>query len=153
MGTRGPAPKPAKLRVLEGKAAETALADEFQPEGDLPGPPDEFDDMQAEIWSRVKVAMGQMLTLADYDTLRNYSTMQAELIAIEGKLERSGSLVTMNGKTQTNPLFRMRNQLVRNIHLLGSSLGLSPAARARIGQAGDEKPQQDPEYLKLIGAA
>lgn len=153
MGKRGPAPKSAKLRVLEGRAPETALDDEFQPQGGLPLPPDDLTELQVTIWRRVATSMQGFLTLADYDAVRNYCVLQAHLIEIEEKLKTTGNLVTMNGRTTTNPLFRMRNQLVQNVHLIGSSLGLSPAARARIGSAEKDGEAVDLEYLKLIGAA
>lgn len=153
MGARGPAPKDARLKVLEGNPGFREIQSQLGAKGDLGEPPATLSDREKATWNEIASAMEGIYSAADRHILEAFCVTFWRWRDVHERLAQTGDLVKSGGKVQRNPLFVPYNQLATTMRGLGGDLGLSPAARARIGSTVDDKDKEDEEYLRLIGAA
>ena len=157
MGARGPAPKPTHLRTIEGNPSKRPLnGKEPKPEGPAVCP-DWLPTYAKQIFHRVLSAMPEGLyTAADIETLTSYAyaSHQARqaIEALEASPEQGGGAVLSdaNGKKYRNPWQTVLGDANADIAKLGTSLGLTPAARARLSSPDSQK--KGGKFKGLLGA-
>lgn len=157
MGGRngGRKPKPTLIRKLEGNRSHSSLPEnEPEPKKLTPAdmrPPDHLDAIGRNVWRRVLRAMPPgVITKADRETLEIYCDSYAQYRHAKDSLKKMGPmLVTPNGAYQTNPLVTQMRQWAAMTSRLASELGLTPAARPRLGASGaDLERDDDDDWLK-----
>lgn len=159
---RGPKPKPAHLKVIEGNPGKRRIPEnEPRPAaGDLPSPPEFLtEDARAE-WGRVSLQLFHlgMLTSIDVASLSAYCQAYGRWVvaerAIAAMAEKdpfSGGLMikTSNGNAIQNPLVGTSNKAASDMVRYAAEFGLTPAARARLA-LGPVTPQKS-KFEGLIG--
>jgi len=147
MGSRGPAPKPTRLKVLQGEKRPSRLRNEPQPDERPPQAPEWLTPEARKVWDRVvaELAGMQLAFAADADTIAAFCSSVALLARAERTLVEDGYLHDdANGNSRRSPWVLIRRDALAGIARFGLALGLSPAARARLGT---------PEALDEPGAA
>lgn len=135
MGARGPAPKPTRLRLLEGSHPERINRHEPVASRELPQPPAECDAAVREVWDYTVDQLAQMgvLSAADRDALFCYcqavithrkasKLLAASPVLIKGAL---GGLVR-------NPALAVARDAAYTIRQFAQEFGLTPSARTRV---------------------
>jgi|APGre2960657404_1045060.scaffolds.fasta_scaffold154360_1 P27 family predicted phage terminase small subunit len=133
MGTRGPAPKPTRLRLLAGETRPSVVnyAEPIPAGGALTPPPDLRPEAR-EVWERVVAALGPtgVLTSADKDLLRLYSEAFVRYQEAEAMLSKTGPLLKgRDGNFVKNPLHQIVRDNADAVKKYARELGLTPAAR------------------------
>jgi P27 family predicted phage terminase small subunit len=142
--TRGPKPKPAHLKLLEGNPGKRRIPHEARPSaGPMPNPPEFLTlDARAE-WHRVSTPLYHMglLTDADVAPLAAYCQAYGRWVAAERviaamaeKDQVTGGLMikTTNGNAVQNPLVGTSNKAASDMVRFAGEFGLTPIARARL---------------------
>lgn len=133
MGTRGPAPKPTRLRLLAGETRPSMVnyAEPIPTGGPLTPPPDLRPEAR-EVWERVVDALGHtgVLTSADKDLLRLYSEAFVRYQEAEAMLSKTGPLLKgRDGSFVKNPLHQIVRDNADAVKKYAREMGLTPAAR------------------------
>ena len=158
MGLRGPAPKPAGVRILEGNMAKRPLPMNeplpFPGEPDMPG---HLDREARREWKRlvpILLAM-RVLTTADGIALANLCQAYALLVQAHKAMRQaskgggSGLLMkTPSGYVQQSPLIGIINGQVEIINRISREFGLTPSSRIRLDAT---EPAADLLEAKLCG--
>jgi P27 family predicted phage terminase small subunit len=148
MKTRGPAPKPTQIKVLQGTyRPDRAPAGEVFPEppDDL-SPPDWLSQPARDKWSELAPTLvGQgLLTVCDLDTLALYCGTFARWREAEETLEREGSTTTaQSGYKQISPHYTIARNSLAELRALGDRLGLNASARSRISTRPETKKEDE----------
>jgi P27 family predicted phage terminase small subunit len=133
MGTRGPAPKPTRLRLLAGETRPSLVNyAEPIPAGGPLTPPSDLRIEAREVWERVVSALGPtgVLTSADKDILRLYSEAFVRYQEAEAMLSKTGPLLKgRDGNFVKNPLHQIVRDNADAVKKYARELGLTPAAR------------------------
>ena len=133
MGTRGPAPKPTRLRLLAGETRPSVVNyAEPIPAGGPLTPPADLRPEAREVWERVVAALGPtgVLTSADKDLLRLYSEAFVRYQEAEAMLAKTGPLLKgRDGNFVKNPLHQIVRDNADAVKKYARELGLTPAAR------------------------
>lgn len=167
--TRGRKPKPTKIKQMEGNPGHRHLpVDEPEPtamtELDL-RPPDHLDRIGRNLWKRTIRAMpAGVITKADRAVLELYCDAYAQWRHVrkllsditaarvrdgyDGILRSGGVELTPNGLFQTSPLVTQMRQWSAMTVKLAAELGLTPAARPRLGIDPAEKEDALERWLK-----
>lgn len=148
MGRRGPAPKPTRLKVLEGNPGRRPLnLDQPEPDG-TPTPPADLSDAARVIWDRIVRDYGAtgVLTGVDTDAVRIYCEAVVRYEHAAVLLERSGPLVkgVRGGDLVKNPLHQVVRDNADLIRAYARELGFTPAARSALT---DVKKRSDGDQL------
>lgn len=151
MGARGPAPKPARLKILAGETRPSRVNyAEPIPGGGPLSPPLDLRDEARIVWERVVDALGPtgVLTAADKDILRLYCEAVVRYVEAETLLSRSQPLVQgRDGSLVKNPLHQIVRDNADAVRKYARELGLTPAARA--GLRGEIDGQANSATAKL----
>jgi len=158
MGSRGPAPKPTAVRILEGNPSKRPLpANEPLP---FPGEPDMPSHLTREArkeWKRLVPILLSMrvLTAADGIALGNLCQAYSLLVQAHKSMHQaskaggSGLLMkTPSGYVQQSPLIGIINAQVEIITRISREFGLTPSSRIRLDAS---EPTADPLEAKLCG--
>ena len=151
MGTRGPAPKPTRLKILSGETRPSVINyAEPIPAGGPLSPPIDLRPESREVWERVIAALGStgVLTSADKDVLRLYCDALARYLEAESMLSKTGPLIKGRaGEFVKNPLHQIVRDNADAVKKYARELGLTPAAR--VGLRGDIDGQANSATAKL----
>lgn len=139
MGTRGPQPKPTRLRLLAGETRPSVInyAEPIPGGGPLTAP----EDLRSEariVWDRVVDSLGQtgVLTAADRDILRLYCEAYVRYVEAESMLAKTGPLLKgRGGEYVKSPLHQIVRDNADSVKKYARELGLTPAAR--VGLKGE----------------
>ena len=149
MGKRGPKPKPAELRRLEGNPGYKPINENAPEASGRPQRPDYLSAYAIKVWDRLIGSMPEKIyTAADQDLLAAYC-VQADLHRNAVKQANSEGAVIPNeeGRPFVNPCIKVLNEAARQMTSLGTRLGLDPAARATLRVPKDEKVKSKFEGL------
>lgn len=162
MGVRGPQPKPAAVRILEGNPAGRPIPTDFVQPSEPVVCPDHVVGYAREVWYRIVGAMPPgIYTANDCDALATYCVaaqtlkMAAEALQIEGIViqpaqtvitEADGKTIVYYGKRARNPWLMVFNEASGIVAKLGTQLGLTPIARQSINA-----PTKQPGASKFAG--
>ena len=157
MGGRngGRRPKPTAIRKMEGNRSHSPLPEnEPEPAALTPAdmrPPDHLDAIGRNVWRRVLRSMPPgVITKADRETLELYCDAYSQYRQAKKGLATMGAMLTTpNGAYQTNPLVTQMRQWAAMTSRLASELGLTPAARPKLGASGAAvERDNDDDWLK-----
>jgi P27 family predicted phage terminase small subunit len=144
MGKRGTKPKPLELRRLEGNPAKRPLnLDDAVVANGRPQPPDYVSNYAREVWDRVIGSMpSTVYTAADQDLLAAYCVASDLHRSAAMQAGREGAVIPGEGegRSYVNPCIKVLNEAAQKMAMIGSRLGLDPAARASLKVPKDEKP-------------
>lgn len=150
MGKRGPKPKSPELRRLEGNPGYKPINEDAPVATGRPVAPDYLSEYANEVWVRVIGSMpSSVYTAADQDLLAAYCVaadlhrQAVKQVALEGAVIPGGG----EGRSYVNPCVKVLNEAAQKMALIGSRLGLDPAARATLRVPKDEKPKSKFEGL------
>ena len=145
MARKGPAPRPAKLKMLDG----TYRADRDGPLGPEPAAgeppmPDWLPDRAKAEWRRLApklLALG-LLSELDLAALTAYCVAVSELEAATRTLEKDGRLVavpvvtksgeTVGARLRPHPAVAMQRSAAALVRGFQAEFGLSPSGRTRV---------------------
>jgi len=146
MGKRGPPPKPAALKKLEGTyRADRDAGGSLTPPPAVPERPSWFDkDARAE-WDRVVPQLVELgvLTGLDGGALERYCVAHANWLQAQKRLQKVGPIVKTPFGPQKNPDLKIALDERAAAKQLAQELGLSPSARSRVKAPEKAKPEDD----------
>lgn len=143
MGQRGPAPKPTRLRILQGNPREHRLNHaEPMPEAIItpPPPPQHLPQIAKEVWIEVaeELCRARLLTTLDLKLLEVYCETYSQYRRADAFVNEHGTQFTVtNSKDQIqvvreNPAVAIRRSCMAQMRKISAHLGLSPAVRSQI---------------------
>lgn len=153
MGIRGPAPKPTRMKLLEGNPGKRALPkNEAQPEQRMPTCPAHLNAEAKREWKRMGRELHRLglLTVVDRAAFAAYCMQWARWVEAEQHLQRDEvKLVyqSANGMWRQNPWISVANDAMRGMHTFLSEFGMTPSARTRIQVEKQEKVENPLEAL------
>ena len=154
MGERGPAPKPTRLKLLEGNPGKRALPkNEPRPELGAPDMPEWLPEDAKDEWQRVAPELSRLGLLARIDgtSLAAYCEAFSRWKQAVEIMARDGvTFVTSAGYVAQHPAVGIANKAMAEMLKFGREFGLTPSSRGRMSLPG-EKPEADP-MEKLLGA-
>ena len=146
-------PKPAAVKRLEGnrrKLGKAKIHDDLAVDG-APQLPPYFDVVHKAIWrDTVKALPPGLLHRADTSVLERFTVAWCQFRDSSRKIIETGPLVRgVDGQPVRNPLLAVQKAAAGMMDRAGADLGLSPAARTRIGNP--DQADDDPMALLLGG--
>ena len=148
MGERGPVSIPHARR--RNKRKDTGKRVEVT----APRMPDNLDGEAAAEWERIVPeieAMG-LLAAVDRGVLVRYCRGWSDWCELDEKLLATGLLVKGRhvGSLVRNPLWMMRSDIEATLRELGKQLGLTPAARIRVGVKHEVPDAGEGKQLRVM---
>lgn len=155
MGRRGPAAKPAELKVLEGNRGKRPLAvnldSTFRPEAGMPTVPKGLSPGARKVWRRlgtellrynlISVVYSDIFeelceTVADVKELRHSMRARQNLFRSQGKDPMEAfEVVSPNGLPMQHPRYQILKSERQMMLSLLAKFGLSPAEQANVTTA------------------
>lgn len=155
MGKRGPAAKPAELKVLEGNRGKRPmnlnLDSTFRPEAGMPSVPKDLSPGARKVWKRlgaellrynlISVVYSDLFeelceTISDVKDLRHSFRGKQKLLRASGKdASEAFTVLTPNGMPQQHPLYQILKSERQMMLTLMAKFGLSPAEQANVQTA------------------
>lgn len=135
MGRRGPAPKPATLRLLDGARERDINHNAPIARSGKIEPPDDMSDEVRVIFDYTVRELEQMgiASPADRDSIVAYCEAVDKHRKASALLARSPVLVKgMHGNLVRNPAMQIQRDAAHLIRQFAQEFGLTPSARARI---------------------
>lgn len=147
MGKRGPAPKPTRLKVLQGNPGRRPLnGQEPQPKATPPRCPPWLDDAAKAKWKALVPELSRLgiLTIVDGDALAAYCQAWAEFKTATETLRLTGrTFETATGNLLPHPAVAQQRSAWTAIKAFAALFGLDPSSRSRL-HVPDPKPEADP---------
>ncbi len=149
--TRGPAPKPTKLKVLAGNPGKRPLngaEPQFAP--GVPTCPRHLSGAARREWHRIAhvLADAGVLTQVDRAVLALYCQAYGRWAEAERAVAKGGMTdKTPNGLEIQSVYLQIANKAMEQVKRYGAELGLTPAARTRIHVEGVEAKKSLAEML------
>ena len=163
MGQRGPMPKPAALRVLEGNAGKRPLnlADGVNPKIEIPAPPKHLSRDARKEWKRITPLLEELglISVLDRTALALYCQSAGRLAELEeafnGQVNRlmeqrgldypeavyeASHAVTPSGYAQQSVMVQLIKSHREQVNRYLQHFGLSPAARGRVSPSNYVQP-------------
>lgn len=135
MGKRGPAPKPTRLRLIDGDKKSRFNTDEpVARQGTLEPPGDMSLEVRA-VWDRVAAELEamQLAAPADVDSLRCYCEAVVDHEHASAVVAASNVVIRgINGGLVRNPAVVVQLQAAETIRKFAQEFGLTPSGRTRI---------------------
>lgn len=147
MARPGPAPKPSRLRILEGNPGHKALnREEPKPRPIAPRCPSWLAREAKREWRRVAPVLERLglLTEVDGAALAAYCQAYARWRAAEEAVSRLGATYTTAlGRLAPRPEVAMARQMMGQVRAFCAEFGLTPSARGRMSIPA--VPDDDPD--------
>lgn len=148
MGLRGPAKKPAILKLMDGNPGKKPIQKEVRPVPIAPECPAWLPPFAQEEWHRISTQLEKLGLLTQIDAsafeaycmaYSNWKTAQLVL------LEKGTVMVSPSGVEKPRPEVQILNSSIQIMKTFITEFGLSPAGRARMSvpQNGGEDDGQD----------
>jgi len=100
-----------------------------------------------ECWNRLVVLLGEIgyLVATDADILARYCRSHADFREAIEEMDRDGRTIeTATGALKNHPAWARQKEAAAEMHRTGAELGLSPSARALLGDRGvGQAPKDD----------
>lgn len=136
MGRRGPAPRPAALKLLHGEKNKKRINfDEPIPRDALPVCPEGVTDAVREIWDYTvrELAAMKILCAADRDSLLCYCEAVVNHRKSSALLAKSEVILKgIKGGPVRNPVLAVQRDSAGVIYRFAQEFGLTPSGRTRI---------------------
>jgi P27 family predicted phage terminase small subunit len=150
MGTRGPAPTPTALRLLEGNPSKHPInRQEPQPRARAPKLPDHLDEAAKREWKRLIPILRRMRVLTEADGIALAGLCQAysTMAQTQTKVNKTGLLLVREGQIRATPLLKIIHECSDRINILCREFGLTPAARSRLQMNSTQNPSGGDDIL------
>jgi P27 family predicted phage terminase small subunit len=154
MATSGTKPMPVQLKLLRGNPGKKKLAKtEWRPplKGlKAPEPPDYLGDLAKEEWRRVApelTTLGCLHPVADISTLAAYCQAFERWQVTEKEIGDLGSALRAAGNITAFRIIAVANKAMKDMVHYAGDLGMTPVARARIGNAVERNGDSTLESL------
>lgn len=149
---KGPAPKPTKLKVLEGNRGKRPLnLYEPKPAPIRPSCPSHLSKEAKREWRRMVPQLERLglLTQIDRAALAAYCQAWGRWVEAERILKEKGPPLykTKKGNVITSPMLWVANKSLEQMHKFLIEFGMTPASRSRISVKTDN---QDSNFEKLL---
>lgn len=132
----GPAPKPTRLRLLEGNQSKRPLNQmEPKPAPVAPAPPPLLKREALEEWHRLAPELERLglLTVVDGSALAAYCQAYRRWIQAERKVNREGLVLNAKSRyAQAHPAMAVAQRSMQLMRAFAAEFGLTPASRSRI---------------------
>lgn len=143
MGRRGPAPKSARLKLLEGNPGKRPLKKGDPASGTRqsartarpPAYPTWLGPAAKTEWQRLapELARSGLLTVLDQAAFALYCETYAQWLECQRALAELGrTYITVSGRLVERPEVEMARKYGRLVRELGAEFGLTPGGRARL---------------------
>lgn len=135
MGLRGPAKKPAVLKMLDGNPGKKRIQVEVKPTPIAPECPSWLPPFAQEEWNRVSNQLEKLglLTNVDGSAFEAYCMAYANWKSAQLVLmEKGTTMMSIKGFEMPRPEVAIANQAVKVMKAFITEFGLSPAGRARM---------------------
>ncbi len=136
MGKRGPAPKPTKLKLLQGTFRnDRAVVNEPAPEADLPKCPTFLKGEARREWKRIvpELAALQLISRIDRAALCGYCTAWETMVESDKVVQAEGTTIrNAKGRLVQHPELAIRDQAMKMLRGYLVEFGMTPASRTRI---------------------
>jgi P27 family predicted phage terminase small subunit len=144
----GRKPKPAALRLFEGKRGHRPIRNEPKPACGIPTPPAWLSAEALQEWQRVAPELHRIgvLTHVDGAALEAYCVHYARWAEAERQLARNGAVITVrdgNGAVkfvQASPFVGISQKAAATMRAFATELGLTPSARMRLDSTVSNEP-------------
>lgn len=133
----GRKPTPTRLHVLRGNPGKRALP-KHEPQFEAAGieePPAWLCDAARAEWRRLapSLVVQGVLTAADRAAFVAYCEAFAQVEEASKRLKAEGyTVASKEGGPRANPMVRIRNQALDQLHRWAAVFGLTPSARSKI---------------------
>jgi len=145
---RGRKPTPSRLHELRGDPGKRHRNRDGEPRPDAlekaPAPPRHLNRRAAAVWRRVAPALVSMRLIAGIDSasLAGYCSAVATYEEADERLKTEPwTTHTARGGSRPNPLFRIRDEALKQVNKFAGEFGLTPSTRSRV--KGASQPGQD----------
>ena len=135
MGQRGPAKKPAILKMLDGNPGKKRIQIEVKPTPIAPECPSWLPPFAQDEWYRVSGQLEKigLLTQVDGSAFEAYCMAYANWKTAQMVLMEKGStMISAKGFETTRPEVAIADKAVKVMKTFITEFGLSPAGRARM---------------------
>lgn len=145
MGTRGPAPKPSALRLIQGDLSKGKIKPNRREPipaaaATVLDPPSWMDTQARSVFLTLRPQL-PWLTVVDIDLLAAYCVSFARWREAEKEIDENGlTYETEKGYVGQRPEVAIARSYFTQVMQTGAALGLSPSARTRIRI---EKPKEE----------
>lgn len=151
MTTRGRKPKPTAKKKLEGNPGKRKLNEqEPQPVVMIPDPPDHFEGVALDEWTRITLELQTLRLVSNIDraSLVAYCQAWADYVKACDTVEEEGEVITSEkGGLYQNPWVSIKNSAMDRMVRISSEFGMTPSSRSRLKV---ETPTEDDEIKKML---
>lgn len=152
----GPPPTPTKLRLLRGNPGHRPLNDrEPKPKLEIPTCPSHLEPEARKEWKRIAKELYSLglLTKIDRAALAAYCQCWGRWVEAEEQLKKTGLVVkSPAGYPILSPYLSIANKAMKQMQMLLSEFGCSPASRSRIHaqptEHDDEEKQKERRFFR-----
>lgn len=153
MGIRGPAPKPTRLKIINGNPGKRPLNEkEPQPLKTKPKCPSWINKEAKKEWKRIAPELERLGLLTDIDTsaLAAYCQAYSHWKDAEEFMTKHGTVFkTPSGYMQQLPHVSIANNAMKIMRAFSAEFGLTPSSRTRI-EIDSQDEDSDP-MAALLG--
>lgn len=150
MALPGPKPKPAKLKILEGRPGHHPLnLNEPKPRPIAPKCPSWLEPTAKKEWKRVAPELERLglLTMVDGAALAAYCQAFARWQAAEREVSKLGSTyMTSLGRLAPRPEVAIARQMMAQLRAFCAEFGLTPSARGRMSIPDVADPDEEDPF-------
>lgn len=136
MAKRGPAPKPTKMKLIQGTyRPDRSVKNELSPPADVPKCPTFIKGEARREWKRIvpELAALGILSRIDRAALAAYCTAWETVVESHQDIEEQGrTILNDKGRMVQNPNVAIRARAMDMLRMYMSEFGMTPASRARI---------------------
>ena len=146
MGRRGPPPKPAHLKIIEGNPGKRPIKTSPQPKVGKVTCPEWLSPQAKAEWKRVAPELEQMgvVTSLDRAALAGYCSNYAAWVEATTFIQQNGEhYVTSKGMLRRWPQADTAKQAEQAMRGFASEIGLTPTARARLSVEPVEREEDE----------
>ena len=152
MGRRGPPPKPAPLRLLEGRRAHRPLPVEAPATPGPCDPPEHLSAPAREVWLSLAPELEAKGLLAPryLPSFEVYCDALVQWRTASRLLSQSGPVITSargDGQIVTNPVSREFARYACIVRAFGSDFALTPAAVSAMARGTPDQPESAADRL------
>lgn len=147
MGLRGPKPTPSAIKKARGTyRADRAAPNEIEPALGAPRMPAWLDKTARAEWRRVVPQLEEtcVLTRVDGSTLEAYCSNYSAAVRLQQLADDEPLIDGLHGKKE-NPAASAARKHWQLVRQFAAELGLSPAARTRVGAPDTSEPTEGDE--------
>lgn len=139
---RGPKPKPAKLKLLEGNPGKRKVRKEAKGKAGLPHCPRELSADAKRVWKRLAPKFAAVLTVQDEPVFAMLCQEYATYLTCIKAARKDGAVVKINGQPMPNPYSSAAGKAFERVRKLLAEIGGSPAARVRL-PVNEKAPEEE----------